>query len=111
MSQNLVTPPTYQRQSTAFESEMVDQVEEEEGVLDVEEEMTSTPNFETLVELYAQCVLQLDEMETEQFVSDFEDVAVQLGLAPGDVGLRVGVKILLCLSLERMLGLSGAGAL
>jgi len=80
-----------------------EQTPENEGVPGEE---TTTGN-ERVVELFAALVLRLDEGETQQFVGDYQQVVADLGLQSSEVTAEVNVRIVLYLTLSRLLGLSG----
>lgn len=67
----------------------------------------SPSNSDQLIGVFAQIVLGLDEDNTQQFVSDYDEVVAQLELQPGEVSASVSVRIVLYLTLKHLLGLSG----
>ncbi|QDU74694.1 hypothetical protein Pan97_17070 [Bremerella volcania] len=100
-STRVTATQTLQSQSV----EVVAVEEETESVEVLESEETS--ETDPLIELFAGCVLQLDEEETQQFAADYDEVVAQVGPESSEVSWSTRFKIVLYLTLRRMLGLSG----
>ncbi|MEW4562378.1 hypothetical protein AB1K70_07625 [Bremerella sp. JC770] len=81
---------------------------EQESLVIAESEVVS--ETEPAVELVAAGVLQLDEEETQQFIDDYNEVLVDLGLEAGDIRWSTKFKIVLYLALRKLLGLDAEAA-
>ncbi|MBA2115834.1 hypothetical protein [Bremerella alba] len=106
--------PTSPLSSTTLEAESISEdepqflqsvpVEDEQANARVIESDTTTES-ESMVALFAETVLRLDEEETQQFVTDYDEIVAELGLEPSEVGWSTRFKIVLYLTLGRLLGL------
>jgi len=83
------------------EDEIIDEEDTEE---DLEEEAALTSSeLEEWVVRFAENVLNLDEVETEEFVADFNEIVADLGLDTEEVSPCTGFKIVLFLALRELL--------
>lgn len=103
------TPEAYTTVPTAYQA--LTQTAVSDLLLSGSSSNVSPVTVADVVSIYAQTVLRQDETESEEFVADFETIAVELGFASSeDVTAKVGVQILLYLSLQRILGLPSPSA-
>lgn len=98
---SITVPQTLQSQQ--LEDIVVGEVPEVIPSLELETPIASEPR----VEWFARFVLRLDETETQQMVGDYFALLAQLGLSPDELSESTRVKIVLYLTLGRLLGLSG----
>lgn len=97
-------PPDFgQEDGQSSDDPYADDSDEEDTTTDP---LTSINNVETIVQAYAQYALGMDSTSAQQFVDEFGNIASQLGYQTQDVGLEMGVKIALYLTLTRSLGFS-----
>lgn len=97
---NLQVPTTTQTQ----QAQLVQVIDPQEEAPIVPLPLSDVTNeTEPLVEQFARLVLQLDDEETLQFVSDYFDFVAQLGLEPSELSWSIRFKIVLYLTLGRLL--------
>lgn len=78
----------------------------EDDSSDMPDQSESPRNVERSVQAFGQYVLGLDQVGSQQFVTDFGTLAGQLGFQTEEVDFQTGVRMVMYLTLSRVLGLS-----
>lgn len=71
-----------------------------------DQSQTTNNNVERAVQSFGTYVLGLDEVGSQQFVTDFGTLAGQLGFQTEEVDFQTGVRMVIYLTVSRLLGLS-----